>query len=132
MKPNHAQLRLRKKWLPPPGETELLKAALTALTWRRRDVEVWRNNTGGMHRGSQYIPFGLGEGGADLIGVLRTGRFWAVELKTEDGRLSEAQRTWHARVIVMGGYVATARTIPEVMRALDAALRGDPSPPVEA
>ncbi len=131
MKENHAQLRLRKKWLPAPGETALLKAVLAALAWRRRDVEVWRNNTGGMHKHAQYIPFGLGEGGADLIGVLRTGRFWAVELKTDKGRLSDAQKAWHARVRVMSGYVATARTVEEVMRALEAGLRGDPSPEVE-
>jgi len=131
MSGDHAQLRLRKRWLPAPGETALLKAVLAALAWRRRDVEVWRNNTGGMHKGKNYIPFGLGEGGADLVGVLRTGRFWAVELKTEDGRLSEAQRAWQARVAQMGGYVVTARTVSEVMRALDAGLRGACAPPVE-
>ena len=58
-----------------------------------------------------YTRAGLGTGTADLVGyVLGSGRFFALEIKTNMGRPSPEQEAWIAQTNREGGYAAIART----------------------
>lgn len=80
---------------------------------------LWRNNTGQRGR----LRFGLGVGGADLVGVLRpNGRGFALEVKTAVGRMSREQQAWHRAWTEAGAFVACVRSVDEAMAALARAL----------
>lgn len=68
------------------------------------------------------MRFGLGNGSPDIVGILKPwGRFFGVETKTEDGRLSKAQKLWHERARVLGAFVGVARSLEEAIALLNAA-----------
>lgn len=101
------------------SETALQCAIHDAIALTGRGL-LWRNNTGRIGR----VSFGLGIGGADLVGVVRpTGRFFALEVKTATGRLSPEQRAWARAVTAAGGFVACVRSVDEALRALEEATR---------
>lgn len=105
-------------------ETPLMVAIHEAVL-RTGRVLLWRNNTGLATFGRARVPFGLGLGGADLVGALRPhGRFFALEVKTDAGRLSAEQRAWHRAVSAAGGFVACVRSVEEALRALEEASNG--------
>ena len=80
-----------------------------------RQCLLWRLNTGGYGR----LRWGLGLGGPDLIGILRpTGRGFALEVKTQTGKMSPAQHAWHRAWTSAGGYVACVRSVEEAMHSL--------------
>lgn len=67
---------------------------------------VFRNNSGRM--GPRHTQFGLGVGSADIIGLLKSGRFFAIECKVTKGKPSEAQLAWGVGVQKSGGRWGTA------------------------
>ncbi len=103
------------------NESTILKAIRLALN-RTRRVRVVRNTVGvDADRGVRY---GLGVGSADLIGMLPTGRVFAIEVKTPTGRLSSHQHTWLAAVRRWGGFAAVARSTDDALDALARAESG--------
>lgn len=68
--------------------------------------------------GQRVIRFGL-VGSADLLGILRGGRFLAVEVKTAKGRQSEAQRNFQRMIESMGGVYVLARDVQTVVDVID-------------
>ena len=103
-------------------ETDILFAVRRALV-ASGHVILWRNNTG--FDRERRVKYGLGLGGADLVGVLRpAGRLIAFEVKTETGRLSREQRMWADVVRSAGGFVATVRSPEAALEALGRALAG--------
>lgn len=103
------------------SEGDILRAIHDAVAITGRAL-LWRNNTGLATFGRARVRFGLGVGGADLVGVLRPrGRAFALEVKTETGRLSPEQRAWHRAWSEAGGFVACVRSVTEALSALDEA-----------
>jgi hypothetical protein len=101
------------------GETNLLIAIHDAIALTGKCL-LWRNNTGQHGR----VRFGLGVGGADLVGLVRpNGRWFALEVKTPSGRLSKVQKNWAAAVTDAGGFVACVRSVDEALAALEEAMR---------
>ncbi len=100
-------------------ETQLMMAIRDALL-ATGQVLLWRHNTGKLKdAGGRWVAFGLGVGGADLVGVLRgSGRFVAWEIKTPTGRLSPEQKAWHYAVTQAGGVVFVARSVDEAVGQL--------------
>lgn len=94
------------------------------------DLVLWRNSTGttmeyrgGVPRG---VAFGLGKGGADLVGILGPhGRFVGIEVKGECGRLSADQINWASIVRKLGGFAAVVRSVDEARAALERARKGE-------
>lgn len=89
---------------------------------------VVRNNTGVGRalRSEAKIRYGLGNGGADLVGMLRgSGRVVALEVKTPIGRLSADQVAWLAAVRARGGFAAVVRSVAEALAAVDRAVAGE-------
>lgn len=152
-----AQTRMR--FLPPPRETLVVKSILQALAFSRCLVwrsntggmhlpegqkegagpaagPATSEESGGSKRKKRkkrkgrYVAFGLGTGSADIVGMTSKGRFFALEAKSETGRLTPDQRQWHADVTAKGGYVATVRSAEAALRALAQAEAGLPSPPI--
>ena len=97
-----------------------LQAEILLAVGSRPDCRIWRNNTGVGRTlsGQRVIRFGL-VGSADLLGILRGGRFLAVEVKTAKGRQSEAQRNFQRMVEAMGGIYVLARDVQTVVDVID-------------
>jgi hypothetical protein len=69
--------------------------------------------------GAAMIPVGLCVGSADLIGIqCGTGRFFAVEVKTDDGRVSPDQRRFIDHVIAAGGIAGVCRSVDDAVALL--------------
>lgn len=94
---------------------------------------VWRNETGRfwtgipIHKDGQtvtlknamMIPLGLCVGSSDLIGLqYQTGRFFAIEVKTDTGRASSAQKKFIRYVQQQGGIAGIARSPEEALQLL--------------
>jgi hypothetical protein len=94
------------------------------------DLVLWRNNTGSAEAwdpssGTTRVhKFGLAVGSADLVGILRPGRFFALEVKQTRGRVSPEQEAWLALVRRMGGFAAVVRSVDEAKAALARARNG--------
>jgi len=77
---------------------------------------VFRNNIGTcMTARGDYIRYGVcNPGGSDLIGWTKTGRFLAIEVKTESGRLTEAQERFLEAVNKFGGVGICAKSLKDI------------------
>jgi len=112
--------------LPVPSESVVLAKVHQALAATGRCV-IWRNQTGALPavgRGGRTYPvrFGLGVGGADLVGLMRpSGRFLALEVKSARGQQTPEQRAWARAVQEAGGFYAVVRSAEEALEALEAA-----------
>jgi hypothetical protein len=109
-----------------PSESAILQRVHRALAVTGR-VVIWRNNSGALPaigRGGRSYPlrYGLGVGGADLVGLLKpSGRFFAIEVKTAIGKQSDHQKAWERAVVEAGGFYRIVRSAEEALEALDAA-----------
>lgn len=104
-------------------ETPLMRAIHAAVLETGRAL-LWRNNTGLATYGAAKVRYGLGVGGADLVGLLRPiGRGFALEVKTARGRLAPEQIAWHRAWSEAGGFVACVRSVDEALAALEEASR---------
>lgn len=80
----------------------------------------------GWTKGGQWVSYGLCKGSADLIGIIKpSGRFFALELKTDTGTLTEEQQLFLALVNRMGGYAAVARSVKEALQHVKKASAGE-------
>jgi hypothetical protein len=100
------------------------------------DPRVWllRNNVGAHAETSpggfqRWARYGLGDGSADLVGIVTMpdglGRFIALEVKSEAGKLTEAQASWLELVRRRGGFAAVVRSAADARAAVERALRGE-------
>ncbi len=93
---------------------------------------VTRNSVGmAIYPDGSKVRYGLGVGSADLVGMLiPSGRVFCLECK-RDGRDNTSRRrkalqaAWARAVRARGGFVATVRSVPEAMAALERACRGE-------
>lgn len=106
-------------------EQDVLRAIQLAAT--QRGHRLFRNNVGVgwvgqvirhtgdtiLLRNPRPLHAGLMEGSSDLIGLTNTGRFLAVEVKSERGRLTDDQRAWIAVIRRFGGLAGEARSIED-------------------
>lgn len=95
-------------------------------------IVLWRNNCGVAEhwngKSVDTVRYGLANGSADFIGVLKTsetsGRFVALEIKSATGRVTPDQVTWLALVRRMGGFAAVVRSVDEARAAIERARGG--------
>lgn len=113
------------------SETAISRAIRERLALER-DVLVWRNNSGSLETNNgRWVTFGIGVGSADLIGLVTwptsmrdVARFFALEIKTPTGRVTNEQVQWARAVRARGGFVAVVRSVEEAMAALDRCRAG--------
>lgn len=77
-----------------------------------------------------WVSYGLGVGGADIVGLVYTGRLIALEVKAEKGKLRLEQKQWLEAIREMGGYACVVRNVEEALLAVERALANEPSPPI--
>ncbi len=96
-----------------------VQAQVLAYLTRRGDMELWRQNTGGMKTATGFVKFGV-KGAADIFCILApSGRFVGVECKRPiGGVLSDAQKAWGAKIERAGGLYIVAKSVAEVIAAL--------------
>lgn len=70
----------------------------------------------------RFTAFGLGEGSPDLVGVLRSGVCFCIEVKAPKGRAREAQLAWWRAARLWGIRGGFARSETEALRLLHDAL----------
>lgn len=104
------------------AHTELKEAIRLSLGKRPADVVLWPNEVGVAALGRRKVRYGLCNGSADLIGILRGGRFLAIEVKTGHATQSREQKLFQQLILRMGGVYAVARTVEDAHAAVDAAL----------
>ena len=84
----------------------------------RRGFFVWNNPSGAVKIADRWLHFGK-KGSSDILGCLPDGRFLAVEVKAQGGRLSPEQSAFLEKVRGLGGVAVLARSYQQ----LDSALR---------
>ncbi len=100
-----------------------IQAAIRAALGSDARVVLWRNSTGVAEhfaRGStQTVRYGLAKGSADLVGLVHTGRFLALEVKRPGEKARPEQVMWLELVRRMGGFAAVVTSVDEAKRAVD-------------
>lgn len=91
------------------------------LKWLRcqNDTFVFNVHTTGIPVGrTGKFRINFNKGIADIIGV-KKGRFFAFEVKTEDGKLNDNQRKWLEKVDSAGGYSCVVRSCTDAIDAFN-------------
>jgi hypothetical protein len=83
-----------------------------------RQIKAWSNPSGAVRiRPGKFMSFGL-KGSADILSCLPDGRFLAIEVKAEHGRLSPEQRQFLADIKAQGGMAIVAKSYRDIEAAL--------------
>lgn len=96
-------------------ESDLLSYCLSALklsglvAWRVTNGPVMHSINGKMIRKCSPI-----KGFPDVAGVMPNGRFFAIELKTDKGRLSDEQTGWITKLNMSGAMAIVLRSREEI------------------
>lgn len=105
-------------------ETEIVKACLQYLElkgylhWRSNNQGTYNKKDGGyFFRGTKGVP--------DITVILPNGKYCGVEVKSEKGRLSEAQKELHQRILENNGYVCVVRSVSELAKDLEELRSGE-------
>lgn len=89
---------------------------------------VLRNTVGAVRSGPRWIVYGLGKGSTDLVGVLKNGRVFCLEVKKPNRKVDKAhearQEEWRMRVKKYGGFATVVTSIEEALEALARAEKG--------
>ncbi len=102
-------------------ESAVLDAVLKALRLHRKVAWVQRINSGMLKDATgRPVRFGF-VGCADVIGQTVTGRFLAVEAKRVGRYPTPDQAAFLERVVRHGGVAFVARSVDDVMRAMEGA-----------
>ena len=92
-------------------ENEIQKEILTYLKYR--GIIAWRNQSGFIRLGGRFINLGE-EGSPDIVGLLPSGRFLAIEVKTQTTKPSKIQKDFLQKITNSGGLAIIARSVEDV------------------
>jgi hypothetical protein len=100
-------------------EQTIQRAILEYLNWKH--IFCWKNNTAGIYVKARntYIP-SHAPGVSDILGILPSGRFLAIEVKSPTGRVSPHQQQFIERINAAGGLAFVARSVEEVHAEVEA------------
>lgn len=99
-------------------ESIILADVLRYVRIHPRVAWVRRINTGATKLKGFYVRFGF-KGCSDLIGQLIDGRFFAIECKSDAGKMSEEQKDFLARVNRHKGLAGMVRSIEDAEALLN-------------
>jgi len=111
-------------------ESDIQNLILMALS--DAGCKVWRQNVGVGWTGdasrtrdgnviiknARPLHAGLCRGSSDIIGLTPDGRFLAVEVKTQHGRVTPEQENFIARVGQQGGVAGVCRSVDDALRLI--------------
>ena len=101
-------------------EKQIQASILRALNLSPLVGLAWRNNTGAMKvpaskgKASRFIKFGEA-GMSDILGVLKTGQFFAIEVKQPEKKATALQQAFIDNVNDSGGRAGVATSVDEAM-----------------
>jgi hypothetical protein len=105
-----------------PSEAEVQKSILQYLRGHPMVGWVGRFNSGafiesyGGH--DRYIQANSVKGCSDILGMMKGGIFFAIEVKSHNGRVTVDQNNFILKVLEGGGYAGIARSIDDVNKIL--------------
>lgn len=105
-------------------EAELLSYALTVL--KQSGLVYWRVPNGPVVHsvgGQQIRKKSPIKGFPDIAGIMPNGKFFAIELKTDKGRLSLEQVEWITKINLTGGMALVLRSKEEIKEFVEAATK---------
>ena len=105
-------------------ESELLSFAMSTL--KNCGILCWRvQNQASMHQinGKMIMKRSPIKGFPDIAGVFPNGKFFAIELKTEKGRLSPEQTEWITKLNMSGAMAIVLRSTDEIADFAAAAMK---------
>lgn len=117
-------------------EAALKRAVISALRLELRGRgKVLRMQSGKLllpnANGTKRMLSACEPGTPDLLVVLPGGRTLWIELKTEAGRITEAQHAWHDAAISLGHDVIVCRSVQYALQVVRGAMRGSAEVRVE-
>lgn len=99
------------------GEAVVVRNILQAWGAHPR-LRIWRQNTGAAMYKDRFVKFGVA-GQPDIIGVMApSGRFIAIECKSDTGKQSDEQKAWETMFRSYGGVYILARNVGDCDRVL--------------
>jgi hypothetical protein len=112
-------------------ETEIQRKIMLAIS--EKGHLVFRNETGNFWTGTKIhqegnvvtlsnarmVKVGLCTGSSDIIGITRKGRFFAIEVKSKDGRASEQQKNFIKAIKLKNGIAGIAKSVEDALSLLD-------------
>lgn len=102
------------------SEKQIENQILNWLEWK--NIYAWKTKTTGTfdrRRGCFISTSRLyRKGVADVIGILPMGRLFAIEVKSQKGRLQENQKTFLGEIEKRGGLALVARSLEDVEKGL--------------
>jgi hypothetical protein len=111
--------RGKRLGIPPIlSEAQIQKSILVYLRLHPQVAWVGRFNSGAFIESyggqDRYIQANSVKGCSDILGMLKGGRFFAIEVKSAKGRVTQNQDNFILRVLECGGYAGVARSIEDV------------------
>lgn len=99
---------------PEPLEKDIQESILEYLHTKK--IYCWKEHSGGMmiDGGQRYMPIGL-KGKSDILGILPSGRFLAIEVKRPSGQCSMSQVEFIQKINNNAGLAFVARSIDDVI-----------------
>ena len=140
--PRFADVAPRQRSRKPARQGEgALSDAIRAALAHEPGLLLFRNSQAAMRKGSRVYRGGLGNGSADLVGVLSLdvalvtngghmqsrmmlGRFVALEVKRPGEQATEEQAAWLASVRTRGGFASVVCSVDEARAAIVRARTG--------
>jgi hypothetical protein len=105
-----------------PSEAEILKAIMALLKRHPKVAKVWRQNSGvaQYQYGSKtsYVRFNSAKGMSDILGILKTGRTLAIEVKNRTRKVDPHQQQFLDDINAGGGLAFVARSVDDVIAKL--------------
>lgn len=95
---------------------------------KRNNIYCWKNESVGIFDQKKGVyrrknSIHRMNGVADILGILRGGKFLAIEVKSLRGRITEEQTAFLSSINAEGGIAFVARSIDEVAKQLGIDLR---------
>lgn len=104
------------------SEHAIQQAILLALG-ARRDLRLWRNNSGVAFGKGRAVRFGV-VGQADISGILKGGRRLELEVKRPGERPTEEQARFGAMIRTFGGVWEVVHSVEEAVAVVERELAG--------
>lgn len=101
-----------------PSEAQVLKSVMAYLRVHPNVAWRCRINSGTFCEDDRFVQSNSQRGMSDIIGMLKGGRLFAIEVKSKMGKLSDNQRDFLHLIAYENGLSGVARCIEDVDRIL--------------
>ena len=122
LKEKRPRVKATKAATNHPTEAQILKTVLAFLRVHPRVAFVMRVNSGtfvesfGGHE--RYIQSNSQPGMSDTCGMLHGGQFFVLEMKSQTGRVTQAQDDFILKIIQGGGLGGVCRSVEDAIKIL--------------